>query len=212
MAGRGFALVMLRDKFYRDGFHRVVLAFVLSIASNVVLISLIVFIWMNPPKPRYFPVSDAGRITRIQPLNKPKEFSTESTILEWATKSSIAAYTFNYVNFMQELQAASIFFTAKGWDNFLDALVSSNNLEAVKVRKFIVSAEAYGVPKVIRQGVIRGRYTWEIVLRLLVTFRNEQQFNQQRLKIIMKVQRISSLNSPRGVGIDQFVVEPINES
>lgn len=209
MAGKGFTLVMLRDKFYRDGFHRIVLAFILSIASNVILVAMIAYIWSNPPPPRYFPVSDTGRITRIQPLDKPKEFSTESTILQWATRSAIASYTFNYVNFMQELQAASIFFTPKGWDNFLDALISSNNLEAVKVRKFIVSSEAYGVPKVLRHGVIRGRYTWEISLQLLVTFRNEEQFNQQKLKILMKVQRISSLNSPRGIGIDQFVVEPV---
>ena len=209
MAGKAFALVMLRDKFYRDGFHRVVLAFILSLASNVALIALIVYIWTHPPSPRYFPVSDAGRITPIQPLHKPKEFSNESTIIEWATKSAIAAYSFNYVNYMQELQAASIFFTPRGWDNFLDALVSSNNLEAIKVRKFIVNSEAYGVPKIIRQGVIKGRYTWELELQLLVTFRNEVQFNQQKLKIIMKVQRISSLNSPRGIGIDQFVVKPV---
>lgn len=209
MPGRAFALVALRDKFYRDGFHRVVLAFVLSVASNVAILAMIIYIWTHPPKPRYFPVSEAGRITRIQPLTEPKEFSNDSTILQWTTKSAIAAYSFNYVNFMQELQAASIFFTPRGWDNFLDALVSSNNLEAVKVRKFIVSAEAYGVPKIRRKGILGGRYTWELSLNLLVTFRNEVQFNQQKLRILMKVQRISSLNSPRGIGIDQFVVQPL---
>lgn len=210
MPGRAFALVTLRDQFYRDGFHRIVLAFILSVASSAALLGMILYIWTHPPIPRYFPVSDAGRITRIQPLDKPKEFSNDSTILQWTTKSAIASYTFNYVNYMQELQAASIFFTPRGWDNFLDALVSSNNLEAIKVRKFIVNAEAYGVPKIRRKGVMRGRYAWEIELKLMVTFRNEEAFNQQKLNIIMKIQRISSLNSPSGIGIDQFVVQPIS--
>ena len=206
---QAFTLVMLRDKFYRDGFHKIVLAFILSLASNAILITLTLYIWATPPAPRYFPVSETGRILPIQPLTKPKEFSTESTILEWVTKSAIAAYTFNYVNYMQELQAASVFFTANGWDNFLDALVRSNNLEAIKRRKFIVNAEAYGVPKILRKGIVKGRYTWEIALKLLVTYRNETQFNQEKNLVIIKVQRIFSLNSPRGIGLDQFVVQPV---
>ena len=209
MASHPFTLIMLRDKFYRDGFHRVVLAFILSLASNGALIALTIYIWVTPPAPRYFPVSEAGRILPIQSLTKAKEFTTDSTILEWATKSAIAAYTFNYVNYMQELQAASVFFTPSGWNDFLDALVRSNNLDAIKSRKFIVNAEAYGVPKILRRGIVKGRYTWEIELKLLVTYRNETQFNQEKNLIIMKVQRISSLNSPRGIGLTQFVVQPI---
>ena len=51
-----------------------------------------------------------------------------------------------------------------------------------------------------------GWFIW--TLPLLVTYQSASEFSQQNSVVTMLVTRVSTLNSPRGIGIAQFVVGP----
>lgn len=53
-----------------------------------------------------------------------------------------------------------------------------------------------------------GVYTWLVQMPLLVTYQSASEFSQQNNIVTMRITRVSTLNSPRGIGIDQFVVAP----
>ncbi|PJD96241.1 MAG: type IV secretion protein DotI [Legionella sp.] len=206
MAEDTLVAVGLRNQFYKDSQRKVILALTVAIIVNCLLGGLLAYILSHPPEPRYFATSINGRITPLFPLNQPNQ--SDSAVLQWANQAAIAAFTYNFVNYRDELQASSGFFTPQGWDQFLSALQQSNNLDAVKAKKLVVSAVATRAPVILQKGILNGNYSWRIQMPILVTYQSASQFTQQNNVVTMLVTRISTLNSPRGIGIDQFVVGP----
>lgn len=196
-------IVKHRSDFYRDNYRRVISALLISIVVIAVLVSALVYIVTHPPSPQYFATTIQGRITPLVPLDEPN--LPPSAVLQWANQAAIAAYTYNFVNYRAELQAASEFFTPDGWSSFLTALQNSNNLNTVISKKLVVSAVATGAPIVLDQGVIDGVYTWKIQMPLLVSYQSASQLAQQQIVVTLIVKRISTLNSARGIGIDSLV-------
>ncbi|HAU0286789.1 TPA: type IV secretion protein DotI [Legionella pneumophila] len=206
MAEDALTVVALRNKFYKDSQRKVILALLIAIVVNVVLASLVVYMITHPPAPKYFATSINGRITPLFPLDEPNQ--SDSAVLQWANQAAIAAFTYNFVNYRDELQASSGFFTAEGWDQFLGALEQSNNLDAVKAKKLVVSAVATRAPIILQKGVLNGRYSWRVQMPISVTYQSASEFTQQNNVVTMLITRVSTLNSPRGIGISQFVVGP----
>ncbi|HBD7145410.1 TPA: type IVB secretion system apparatus protein IcmL/DotI [Legionella pneumophila] len=206
MAEDALTVVALRNKFYKDSQRKVILALLIAIVVNVVLASLVVYMITHPPAPKYFATSINGRITPLFPLDEPNQ--SDSAVLQWANQAAIAAFTYNFVDYRDELQASSGFFTAEGWDQFLGALEQSNNLDAVKAKKLVVSAVATRAPIILQKGVLNGRYSWRVQMPILVTYQSASEFTQQNNVVTMLITRVSTLNSPRGIGISQFVVGP----
>lgn len=206
MAEDALTMVALRNNFYRDGQRRLVLALLLSILVNLIMVVFTVYLLTHPPAPKYFATSINGRITPLYPLNEPNQ--SDSAVLQWANQAAIAAFTYNFVNYRDELQASSGFFTAEGWNQFLTALQQSNNLDAVKAKKLIVSAVATRAPIILQKGILNGTYSWRVQMPILVTYQSASEFSQQNNVVTMLITRISTLNSPRGIGIAQFIVGP----
>jgi len=206
MAEDALAVVQLRNQFYKDSQRKVMLALLVAILANFLLGGLLIYIITHPPAPKYFATSINGRITPLFPLNEPNQ--SDSAVLQWANQAAIAAFTYNFVNYRDELQASSGFFTAEGWDQFLNALQQSNNLDAVKAKKLIVSAVATRAPIILQKGVLNGSYSWRVQMPILVTYQSASEFTQQNNVVTMLITRVSTLNSPRGIGIAQFVVGP----
>ncbi len=206
MAEDALTVVALRNKFYKDSQRKVIFALLLAIIVNLVLGSMLVYIITHPPAPKYFATSINGRITPLFPLDQPNQ--SDSAVLQWANQAAIAAFTYNFVNYRDELQSSSGFFTAEGWDQFLNALQQSNNLDAVKAKKLIVSAVATRAPIILQKGVLNGSFSWRVQMPILVTYQSASEFTQQNNVVTMLITRVSTLNSPRGIGIAQFVVGP----
>lgn len=196
-------IVKHRSDFYRDNYRRVITALMFSIVLIAVLASALVYIVTHPPVPQYFATTIQGRITPLVPIDEPN--LPPSAVLQWANQAAIAAYTYNFVNYRQELQAASEFFTSDGWNTFLTALQNSNNLTTVISKKLVVSAVATGAPVILDQGVVDGAYTWKIQMPMLVSYQSASQLVQQQIVITLVVTRISTLNSARGIGIQSLV-------
>jgi intracellular multiplication protein IcmL len=206
MAEDALAAVALRNKFYRDGQQKLVTGLIITLIVNVIMASMLLYEFTHPPLPKYFATSVNGRITPLFPLNEPNQ--SDSAVLQWANQAAIAAFSYNFVNYRDELQASSGFFTAEGWQQFLTALQQSNNLDAVKAKKLIVSAVATRAPIILQKGLLNGRYSWRVQMPLLVTYQSASEFSQQNNVVTMLINRVSTLNSPRGIGISQFVVGP----
>ncbi len=206
MAEDALTAVTLRNNFYRDGQRKLMLVLLVSMVANLMLVSVLIYIVTHPPAPKYFATSINGRITPLFALNEPNQ--SDSAVLQWANQAAIAAFTYNFVNYRTELQAASGFFTADGWTQFLNALQESNNLDAVKAKKLVVSSVATRAPIILQKGILNGSYSWRVQMPVLVTYQSASEFSQQNNVVTMLITRVSTLNSPRGIGIAQFVVGP----
>ncbi|MGE3919446.1 MAG: type IVB secretion system apparatus protein IcmL/DotI [Gammaproteobacteria bacterium] len=203
MADDALELVRLRNDFYRDNYRKIVGILLFAIVIVFILAGALVYQISHPPTPKYFATDIQGRMIRLTPLDQPN--LSQSALLQWANLAAVAAFTYNFVNYRQELEAASEFFTPDGWQNFISELQSSNNLKAVIDKKLVVSAVATGAPVILQQGVLDGRYAWRVQMPILVSYQSASQITQQNLVVTMLIIRISTLNSARGIGIEQFV-------
>jgi intracellular multiplication protein IcmL len=206
MAEDTLSAVYNRNRYYRQGQRKVVSVLLVSMGVNLLLSVLLVFMIMHPPEPKYFATSIDGHIMPLYPLSQPNQ--SDTAVVRWANQAAIAAFTYNFVNWHAEIEAASGFFTAEGWTAFLNSLKQSNNIAAVTAKKLVVTAVATGSPVILQKGILNGRYSWRIQLPLLVTFQSASEFAQQNNVITMLITRVDPLNSPRGIGIAQFVASP----
>jgi intracellular multiplication protein IcmL len=196
--------VKMNNNFYKDSYTKILFVMLLSITLNFGLASAVLYVIANPPQAKYFATSINGRITPLSPLDKPNQ--ADSAILQWANQAAIATFTYNFVNYQNELQSASRYFTRSGWGQFLTALRNSGNLDMVKSKKLIVSAVATRAPVILQKGPLGGRYAWRIQMPILVTYQSASEFRQQNNVVTILVKRVSTLETPRGIGISQYLV------
>jgi intracellular multiplication protein IcmL len=207
MYGDALAAVTLRNDFYRTGRRRAIVIFLVSLLTNLMLAFLLGYLLLNPPAPQYFPISINGHIVTILPLSQPNQ--ADDLVLSWTSEAALASFSYSYVDYREELQASSGFFTARGWTQFLNALQASNNLIAVKSKDMVVTAQLINPPTILKKDVVNGVFTWRIAVPILVTYQNNTEYTQQYNMVTLQVIRVSTLNAPRGIGIDQLVVSPI---
>lgn len=208
MAEEALTEVSLNHKFYRDGQQKLMFALLITVIVIFVMGFMLTYIITHPPEPKYFATSINGRITPLTALTEPNQ--SDSAVLQWANQAAIAAFTYNFVNYRDELEASSAFFTTEGWQQFMEALQQSNNLEQVKAKKLIVSAVATRAPIILQKGVLSDRFSWRVQMPILVTYQSASEFYQQNNVVTMLITRISTLDSPRGIGISQFVVGAVS--
>lgn len=211
MADDALELVKLRNNFYRDNYRRLVGVLLLLIMINLGLIVAIAYLITHRPAPQYFATSADGRITPLYALNQPVVTSAE--LLQWANQAVTEAYSYSFVNYRKQLQDASQYFTAEGWNQYQEALKASRNLETVIAKKFVVTAAATGAPVITDQGIIQGRYAWRINIPLVVTYENTAERIQQPVVVTILVIRVSNLDIPKGIAIAQFYAseKPLNQ-
>lgn len=208
MAEEALTEISLNHKFYRDGQQKLMFAMLIMVIVIFVMGFMLTYIITHPPEPKYFATSINGRITPLTALTEPNQ--SDSAVLQWANQAAIAAFTYNFVNYRDELEASSAFFTTEGWQQFMEALQQSNNLEQVKAKKLIVSAVATRAPIILQKGVLSDRFSWRVQMPILVTYQSASEFYQQNNVVTMLITRISTLDSPRGIGISQFVVGAVS--
>ena len=196
-------LVRLRNNFYRDNYRKLVgLSLVLTFVV-VVLSFVIAYQVANRPEPRYFATTADGRIMQLYPLSVP--MLSPGELLQWAHRTAISAYTYNFVNYREALQQLQNNFTSAGWKHYENALKASRNLEMVIAKKLVVSAVATGTPVILDQAVIDGRYSWRIQIPLLVSYQSPSEQTQRPIVVMMIISRVPNVDMPKGIAVVSFV-------
>lgn len=213
MANDAVELVRIRTDFYRDNYRRVISLLLLAVITIVALAIGLVYLVTHPPAPKYFATDSQGRLIQILPLDEPN--LTTASVLQWVNIAVISVFTYDFVNYRQQLQAASQFFTPDGWQDFLGAIKSTQTLNDVIAKKLVVSAVATGAPVVLQEGNLQlgfeKRYAWRIRMPMLITYQNAAQVTQQNVVATILVVRVSTLDTPKGIGIAQLVVSSTGE-
>ena len=138
----------------------------------------------------------------LYPFTQP--VLSKAVLLQWVQRAIIASYTYNFLTYREQLTQASEFFSDRGWKSFMSAFKASRNLETVIAKKLSTTAVATGAPVILDQRVLNGRYTWQIQMPILVSYESGTQKIQQTYNVVVLVQRVSTLTSPKGVAIVQF--------
>jgi len=199
------AEVAARNSFYRDSYRRVLIALNLAILSLIILIISVVYVMNHPPQPKYFATYADGKLVPLIPLRMPN--ISQAYLMQWVNTAVVAVNTYDFVNYRDQLQKASDYFTQEGWAAYLESLKASRNLNAVVEKKLVVSAFAKRSPVIVRSGILDGIFTWTIQIPITVVYQSANASSQQDLVVALTIKRISTLTNPNGIGITNYIAD-----
>jgi intracellular multiplication protein IcmL len=202
----GAEMVVHRNKFYVDQFRSAVkLNFVLA-AALVLSLCLNGYLAISRPEPRYFATTADGRLFEMAPLDQPN--LSHDALFDWASRAAVKPYVFDFKNYREQIQAASKNFTSTGWKDYLDAMQQSNLLQLVTSKQLVVSATPASSPILVNEGTVAGKYAWKVQVPIVVTYSggSDRTSQNQNLMVTMVIIRVPTIDSPTGIGINQYIV------
>lgn len=196
--------VVVRNEFYRDGYRtmlRVVMMLVLIIAAQIAV--MVYVVKTNRMEYRYFATTEDGRLIPMAPLNEPN--LSAPALMSWVAQSSTEVMTFGFNDYRRRLQEASRNFTRRGWESFSSALQRARIIETVEANQQVVTATPTGAPVIQSEGIVQGRYQWVVQVPLALTYQSGARTRTDNLLVTLVIVRVPRLESPNGVGIEQWI-------
>ena len=204
---KGLGAVVVRNEFYRDGYRTVLRVAVIEAIVILGLIFMMFFVVSNSrPQNVYFATTNDGRLVPMVALNEPN-LSTPA-LMSWSAQAATEVMTFGFNDYRRRLQEASRNFTRTGWASFTNALDKSRILEMVQQNQQVVTAAPRSAPVLISEGMSNGRYQWQVEIPMVITYQAGSQTRADNLIVTLMIVRVSKLESPNGVGIEQWVAQP----
>jgi len=202
--GGALGRVITRNEFYRDGYRTLLkVAFIEAIAIVGLIVVIVAIVNAYQPENRYFATTEDGRVVPMVPLSEPN--LSRPALLSWASQAATETLTFGFNDYRRRLQESSRHFTRPGWTSFVKALQDSGIIEAVETNRQVVSAAPRAAPTILSEGMANGRYQWAVEMPMMVTYLYGQQQRSMSMNIRLVIVRVPKLESPNGVGIEQWV-------
>ncbi len=199
--------VVIRNEFYRDGYRSILkLAVFQSLIILALICAMFFIIYVNQPQNRYFATTEDGRLVPMTALNEPN-LSTPA-MMSWVAQSATEVMTFGFNDYRRRLQEASRNFTRKGWESFTQALQRSRIIEMVEANQQVVTSAPAGAPILKSEGIVQGRYQWDVQLPMILTYQAGSRTRNDNLLVTITVVRVPRLENPNGVGIEQWIAVP----
>lgn len=207
MAEEEFQVVELTDDFYRDSFGKLLLAIMGVSLCIVLLIALAIYNYFDKPKPLGFRVDNEWRVQPPVPLNQP--YLTDPELLQWVANVIPKSFIFDFLNYDEQLKAASQFFTQDGWKAFLNQLNIYANYNNVQNNKLYVNATPTQAPYLINRGLLdSGKFGWWVQMQLDFSYAGAIPQPGKEAKLQVLVVRVSTLNNLMGVAIENVIPAP----
>lgn len=190
--------------FYRKLYPIVMSILVGAIALILVLVSILLYQVSHPPVPQFNAFSPNGKSIGLTAFDEPNYLPT--TLTRWASKAAVAAYTFDFVNYNKQIDAARPYFTDSGWAGYRDSV--SSLVQSIVQKQIFVNGVVSGAPVISNQGPLPGKgYSWRMQMPFLVTFQSSEATEHQDFFVIMTIVKVPTSVDPTGIGIDQFLMK-----
>lgn len=201
---KALMVVALRNKFFYMLYRYSSLVFLTSLIGLISSIAFLVFFSKQPVAPQYVPVKEDGTYFDLEPLSQCKP---DAEVQKFVMAAMKKLYKYDYINYADQIQEASQYFTIDGWNEYLNEYSISGILTSVKENKWISTIEVNKVPLILDRKEVNGLCTWEVQTDATVIYIGEK---AQRTsgELYFRVVRNSVINNSDGLGIVNLVFKP----
>lgn len=196
--------VVTRNQFYQDGYRAMVrIVAIQAVGIFGLIAAFVLFIGFSEPQNKYFATTEDGRLVPLVSLSSAN--LSHPALISWSSQAVTDVMTFGFHDYRRRLQESSRYFTRDGWASFTEALNNSGLVDSVKNNRQVLTAVPISAPIIRSEGLKEGRYQWEIEipLRINVQFGETSKVISQTIRLT--IVRVSRLESPSGIGIEQWV-------
>lgn len=190
------------NDFYRRYYPYFIMILMGALLILLLTLGLVIYQISHRPEPVFNAVQPDGKTMELSPYDMPNLLP--DTILRWASKAATIAYTFDYVNYQQQLSQIRPYFTDDGWKDYNNSLAGL--IDRVVSNQLFVNGVVRGTPVISNQGPLPGvSYAWRVQIPFLVTYQSASSVLEQKYYIVLTIVRVPTSVNPQGIGIDRFV-------
>lgn len=191
---------------YRNNFRHAIKLVMAMIITLGIALGIILFLLLNQPKPQYFAATPDLRLAPLVPLDQP--VLTQQGLLNWVADTITGAMSLDFLEWRKKLDSMRDHFDDAAYKSFLESMQSSGVLDMIREKRLSASAVVTKAPVIIASGLVGGVATWRIEFPLIVSYESSQGVEStQNLIATVLVRRASTAKSPRGVVIQQVVLQ-----
>lgn len=192
-----------KNDFYRNSYNSIISILILEIVILLILVSIVLYQIFHRPLPLFSAATPKGQRMQLVASDQPNLLP--STLIRWASKAAVAAYTFDFARYNQQVALARPYFTDSGWRDYQSSI--SGVIGTIVQNQLFASSVVSGPPVISNQGDLPGHgYTWRIQIPFLVTYNVSEELIVRSYTVVVTVVKIPTTENPTGVGIDQFVM------
>ena len=190
------------NSFYRDRYHYFFYAMMALIALLLLVASMVMYQMTHRPKPTFAALQPDGKTMPLMSYDTPNLLP--DTIIRFASKAAVTAYTFDFVNYNTQIPEVRRFFTDGGWSDFV---ASAQGLVTTIVKKqLIVSGVVSGTPVISDEEDVPGKgHLWRVQIPFLVTYLSPNTAIKRYYTLTLVIVSVPTSVNPQGIGIDQFM-------
>lgn len=190
--------------FYRDKYHYFFYAMMIIEAILLVSVAFVLYQIGSRPIPEFHARQEDGKAMKLISFQEPNFLP--DTIIRFASKAAVAAYTLDFVNYEKQLSEVKPFFTPGGWVDFNASM--NDVIKTIVQNQLFVAGVVYGAPVISNQGPLPGKgYVWRIQIPFLVTYRSAGSASKNKYLVTVTIVHVPTRDNPQGIGIDQFVMK-----
>lgn len=191
------------NDFYRLYYHYFLIGLMVTIVLMTGVVCFVLYQMNERPLPVFSAIQPDDDKMFLPPYEEPNLLP--DTILRWASKGATSAYTFDFVNYKNQILAARSYFTEAGWQDYLRSVEKLIN--TIVENQLFVNAIVSGTPVIANEGPLPGKgYTWRVQIPFLVTYQSANAVSQRKYMVVLTIVRVPTATNPQGIGIDQFVM------
>lgn len=190
-------------KVFNISYQAALLGLMVSIFVLVGMVALVLYQIHHRPLPYFTATAVDGKKMHLTSFDEPNLLP--DTLLTWASKAAVAAYTFDFVNYDKQAALARPYFTDAGWVDYKNSI--QGLIATIKQNQLFVNGVVAGAPVISNQGEIAGRgHLWRIQMPFLVTYQSSEKTSRQSFTVMITIVKVPTQIDPSGIGIDQFIM------
>ncbi|MGD0465972.1 MAG: DotI/IcmL/TraM family protein [Gammaproteobacteria bacterium] len=188
-----------KNSFSKDSLVWLRLVIVIQLIFLGCQIAFIVIQFNNKPEPVYFSLNKNDQLINATPLEQPG--LTDAELLNWVTEAMIVSFSFNYHNYENISEKIDEYFDSAGIASYLKMITEHKQIQQVVDKKLILSGRPTAAPRVVQDGVVDGRYAWQVLLPFILKFNNQKTKVDTELTLNILIVRTPEQQASLGVKI-----------
>lgn len=183
---------------FRSGYAKLVTMLVGLVLVMFVLTAMFLLVNLMPTAPRYYATSTNGQLYPMSSLSEP--VVTDAYLTQWISTIAGGIYTVSFNNWQNQLNKYQDDFTPLAWQD-LQGAYNNGFADSLVQNQWLASAVVTQTPKILDRSIINGRYTWSVIVPVLINFTNAGASSKQAITLSLTVSRVPVLSDPGGIQI-----------
>jgi intracellular multiplication protein IcmL len=191
------------NQFFRNHYAHVMMSVMGLLLFMLIAVSSLLYQTSHRPLPSFVAEQQDHNKMQLTPFTEPNLLS--DALLRWASTAATLAYTFDFVNYNDQINLARPYFTDAGWVDYINSI--RGLISTIVKNQLFVNGVVAGTPIISNQGDIFGRgYAWRVQIPFLVTYQTAESQTKRNYFVVLTLVKVSTAVNKYGVGIDQFVM------